>query len=238
MAISMLVLGVWAASQANGQTEEPGGAGSQTFRRTNEDGGAAVTLLNRAPAERMAVSRRAILRMGNRLTLDDSSWHLVKPRLEAPQDAVVFRRWIEVPASFAGVRPDERAPSGLKFRAMPMAPCPRLSISTGGRDPGRMELGADSTVRQGEKPGDKVLVAVKLLHTVDKKNHSRDRIEIDFAENRPNPEIYGWNTVRGRLQIPGFSKEGCRGHGDAGEVTRRSIWRRWREGSVPKSMLR
>jgi len=35
------------------------------------------------------------------------------------------------------------------------------------------------------KPGDKVLVAVKLLHTVDTKTFGGTELKIDFTENRP-----------------------------------------------------
>ena len=38
------------------------------------------------------------------------------------------------------------------------------------------------------KPGEKILVAVKLLHTVDNKTFVGTTLQIDFAEDRPNPE--------------------------------------------------
>ncbi len=38
------------------------------------------------------------------------------------------------------------------------------------------------------KPGEKVTVAVKLLHTVDTKTIRAATLKIDFPESRPNPE--------------------------------------------------
>ena len=57
------------------------------------------------------------------------------------------------------------------------------------------------------KPGDKVLVAVKLLHTVDKKTFAGTELKIDFAENRPNPEDLRLEILSAALLIPGFSKD-------------------------------
>ena len=57
------------------------------------------------------------------------------------------------------------------------------------------------------KPGDKVLVAVKLLHTVDKKTFVGTELKIDFAENRPNPEDLRLEILSAALLIPGFSKD-------------------------------
>jgi len=37
------------------------------------------------------------------------------------------------------------------------------------------------------KPGDKVLVAVKLLQTVDKKHFEEATVRVAFADNRPSP---------------------------------------------------
>ncbi len=38
------------------------------------------------------------------------------------------------------------------------------------------------------RPGDKVVVAVKLLETVDTKEFHGATLRIEFAENRPNPD--------------------------------------------------
>jgi alpha-mannosidase len=56
------------------------------------------------------------------------------------------------------------------------------------------------------RPGEKVLIAVKLLHTVDKKNFDGTELKIDFAENRPNPEDMRLEIMSAALLIPSISK--------------------------------
>jgi alpha-mannosidase len=55
------------------------------------------------------------------------------------------------------------------------------------------------------KPGEKVLVAVKLLHTVDKKSFGGTELKIDFAENRPNPEDLRKEILTAALMVPSMS---------------------------------
>ena len=57
------------------------------------------------------------------------------------------------------------------------------------------------------KPGDKVLVAVKLLHTVDNKTFGGTELKIDFAPERPNPEDLRLEILSAALLIPSISKE-------------------------------
>lgn len=57
------------------------------------------------------------------------------------------------------------------------------------------------------RPGDKVLVAVKLLHTVDTKTFRGTELKIDFAENRPNPEDLRLEILSAALLIPSISKD-------------------------------
>ena len=56
------------------------------------------------------------------------------------------------------------------------------------------------------KPGEKILVAVKLLHTVDNKTFVGTELKIDFAENRPNPEDLRLEILSAALLIPSISK--------------------------------
>src|SRR5258708_10032672 len=62
---------------------------------------ARLTALNQLPADQWRF-HTGDLAHGESPDLDDSSWQVVKPRMEAPQDAVWFRRWIEVPQSLNG----------------------------------------------------------------------------------------------------------------------------------------
>ena len=84
------------------------------------------------------------------------------------------------------LRPDRHAHL-VSFQATANGPMPEI-IYFNGR---RVALGDDLepiVLFDKAKPGEKVLVAVKLLHTVDKKTFGGARLKIDFRRARPNPE--------------------------------------------------
>ena len=129
---------------------------------------------------------------GESPTLDDSAWPLQRPRAKAPQDAVWYRRVIEVPKTLNGY---DLTGSRIwfQFRADANGPMPEI-IYFNGR---RVALGDDLepiVLFDPAKPGDKVLVAVKLLHTVDEKTFAGVSLKIEPNPNatganaRPNPE--------------------------------------------------
>jgi alpha-mannosidase len=127
---------------------------------------------------------------GESPSLDDSAWPLQKPRAKAPQDAVWYRRVIEVPKTLNGY---DLTGSRIwfQFRADANGPMPEI-IYFNGR---RVALGDDLepiVLFDPAKPGDKILVAVKLLHTVDEKTFAGVSLKIEpnatSAGARPNPE--------------------------------------------------
>jgi len=203
MALSMLALGMIGGAQASAQTAEQAAQVVKAYSVQSQAVVQRLTLLNRLPAEEWRF-HAGDLAHGESPDLDDSSWQLVKPRMEAPQDAVWFRRWIEVPPSLQGYDLTG-ARIWFSFRADANGPMPEI-IYFNGR---RVALGDDLepiVLFDKAKPGDKVLVAVKLLHTVDKKTFAGTELKIDFAENRPNPEDLRLEILSAALLIPGFSR--------------------------------
>ncbi len=129
---------------------------------------------------------------GESPTLDDSGWPLVGPKSKAPQDAVWYRRVIEVPKTLNGYD-ITGARVWFQFRADANGPMPEI-IYFNGR---RVALGDDLepiVLFEPAKPGDKVLVAVKLLRTVDEKTFSGVNLRVETnaeatgATARPSPE--------------------------------------------------
>jgi alpha-mannosidase len=121
---------------------------------------------------------------GESPSLDDSSWPLVKPRAKAPKDAVWYRRVIEVPKTLNGY---DLTGSRIwfQFHAEANGPMPEI-IYFNGR---RVALGDDLepiVLFDPAKPGDKILIAVKLLHTVDEKTFAGVNLKIE-----PNPSATG-----------------------------------------------
>ena len=122
---------------------------------------------------------------GEDVGLDDSAWTVVKNRSQAPEDAVWYRRWIVVPPNLNGYDL-----TGTKlwfqFSAYGNGPTPEIVYFNGRR----VAMGEDLEpiiLFDPVKPGDKVLIAVKLLQTVDKKHFDDAVIRVDFAASRPSP---------------------------------------------------
>jgi alpha-mannosidase len=122
---------------------------------------------------------------GEAVDLDDSGWQLVKGPTGAPNEAIWYRRWIEVPKTFDGY---DLTGSRIwfQFQADANGPMPEIVYFNGRR----VALGEDLEpiiLFDQAKPGEKVLVAVKLLHTADKKNFGGADLRVEFTSGRPNP---------------------------------------------------
>ncbi len=128
---------------------------------------------------------------GESPTLDDSAWPVVSAPSKAPKDAVWYRREIEVPKTLHGYD-ITGSRIWFQFRADANGPMPQI-IYFNGR---RVALGDDLEpiiLFEPAKPGDKILVAVKLLHTVDEKSFKGVTLRIEppdatSANTRPNPD--------------------------------------------------
>jgi alpha-mannosidase len=117
--------------------------------------------------------------------LDDSGWQSVKNRSHAPTEAVWYRRWIQIPDTLHGYDLSG-AKVWFQFSAYANGPMPEI-IYFNGR---RVAIGEDLepiVLFDQAKPGDKVLIAVKLLHTVDQKYFAGADLHIDFPASRPDP---------------------------------------------------
>jgi alpha-mannosidase len=141
---------------------------------------------------------------GESPSLDDSAWKVVKAEAETGNEAVWFRRWIEVPQKLHGYDLTG-ARIWFHFNASANGPMPQI-IYFNGR---RVALGDDLepiVLFDHAQPGEKILVAVKLLQTVDKKSFNSAELKIDFAEDRPNPEDLRKEILSAALLVPSLSK--------------------------------
>jgi len=126
---------------------------------------------------------------GEDVTLDDSQWQTVKTGFTAPTDAVWFRQTVEVPKTLHGY--DLTGTTvWFHFSVDANGPMP-LIIYFNGR---RVAMGEDLepiVLFDKLRPGDRAVIAVKALHTVDTKRFVGAEATIDFAssgpEARPNP---------------------------------------------------
>src|ERR1700739_2068000 len=123
---------------------------------------------------------------GEAVGLDESGWQAISPRSKAPNEAVWFRQTYQVPETLNGYDLSG-ARIWFQFHAEANGPMPQILYFNGRR----VAMGDDLepvVLFDMAKPGDKVTVAVKLLHTVDEKTFNGATTKIDFPESRPNPE--------------------------------------------------
>lgn len=140
---------------------------------------------------------------GESANLDDSSWQAVKSGAKVTGEALWFRRWIEVPRDFHGYDLTG-ARIWFDFNAHGEGTIPEIVYFDGRR----VALGDDLepiVLFENAKPGDKVLVAVKLLRNGQPKEFSGVESRIDFAANRPNPEEVREELISATLLIPSLS---------------------------------
>lgn len=143
---------------------------------------------------------------GESPTLDDSGWAKVEKPTQFSTDAMWFRRWIEVPKTLNGYDLTG-ARIWFQFRAGANGPMPQI-IYFNGR---RVALGEDLepiVLFEPAKPGEKILVAVKLLATVDKKGFDAAEARIDFAESRPDPEVLTAEARSAQVLLPSLDATG------------------------------
>ena len=140
---------------------------------------------------------------GESPSLDDSSWTVAKPDSEYPKDALWFRQWIEVPRTLDGYDLTG-AQIWFRFEAWVNGALPQI-IYFNGR---RVAMGDDLepiVLFDQAKPGDRVLVAVKLLATVDHKHFVGSPMQITFAADRPSPEDLREEFLSAALLVPSLS---------------------------------
>ena len=140
---------------------------------------------------------------GEAVKLDESSWQTIAPRSEAPNDSVWFRQTYTVPVTLSGY---DLTGSRIwfQFHAEANGPMPEILYFNGRR----VAMGDDLepvVLFDDAKPGDKVTVAVKLLHTVDKKSFRGATLRIEFPESRPNPEDLRVEFLSAALLVPSLA---------------------------------
>lgn len=123
---------------------------------------------------------------GERPDLDTTGWQTVHTPFKAPHEAVWFRRSIEVPKTLHGYDLTG-AQIWFQMQANANGPIPMILYYNGRR----VALGEDlekQILFNDAKPGDKILVAVKMLVTQDDKDLRKADLHVVFPSNRPNPE--------------------------------------------------
>jgi len=137
---------------------------------------------------------------GEAADLDESGWQAFSVPGKASNDAVWFRTTYVVPETLNGY---DLTGSRVwfQFHATANGPMPEILYFNGRR----VGLGDDLEpviLFDGAKPGEKITVAIKLLHTVDTKSIGAPTLRIDFPENRPSPEDLRTEFLSAALLVP------------------------------------
>jgi alpha-mannosidase len=137
--------------------------------------------------------------------VDDSSWPVGKVDATYPEQSLWFRQWVEVPKTLDGYDLTGTR-IWFRFQAWVNGPLPQI-IYFNGR---RVAMGDDLepiVLFDRAKPGDRVLVAVKLMATVDQKHFAGSPMTIQFAGERPSPQDIGEEFLSSAVLIPSLSKD-------------------------------
>jgi alpha-mannosidase len=140
---------------------------------------------------------------GEAVGLDESGWQPIALKSKAPKEALWFRQSYQVPATLSGYDLTG-ARIWFQFHAYANGPMPEILYFNGRR----VAMGDDLepvVLFDGAKPGDKVTVAVKLLHTVDEKTFQGATLKIVFPESRPNPEDLREEFLSAALLVPALA---------------------------------
>jgi alpha-mannosidase len=148
---------------------------------------------------------------GEAVDLDESGWTAIMPIAKAPNDALWFRQTYTVPETLDGY---DLTGSRIwfQFHADANGPMPEILYFNGRR----VALGDDLepvVLFDSAKPGEKVTVAIKLLHTVDTKTFRGATLNIDFPASRPNPEDLRVEFLSAAQLVPSLAP------GDAAPMT-------------------
>ena len=140
---------------------------------------------------------------GEAVALDENDWQPVALLAKAPNDAVWFRQTIQIPDTLNGYDLTG-ARIWFQFHASANGPMPEMVYFNGRR----VAMGEDLepiVLLDDAHPGDKVVIAVKLLHTVDVKTFRGANLRIEFPENRPNPEDLAQEFLSAWVLLPSLA---------------------------------
>jgi alpha-mannosidase len=140
---------------------------------------------------------------GEAVNLDQTGWQTFPVPGRAPNDAVWFRTTYTVPDTLGGYDLTG-ARIWFQFHADANGPMPEILYFNGRR----VALGDDLepvVLFDSTKPGDKVTVAIKLLHTVDTKSITGGTVRVDFPESRPSPEDLRIEFLSAALLVPSLA---------------------------------
>jgi len=139
---------------------------------------------------------------GAAVDLDDSSWQTIELPSKGSAEVVWLRKWIEVPKTYSGYDPTG---ANLWLREPTRG---GVSVYFNGARVARGEDMEPITLFSSAKPGDKLLLAIRLEKTAEPKDLRRIELHIDFAPSRPNPEVLYREFLSAAILTPSLVPDG------------------------------
>lgn len=143
---------------------------------------------------------------GESTGLDGSGWATTKSGDQYPKEAVWFRRWIEVPKQITGY---DLTGTRIWFHFGARLVGQGTLTSIVYFDGRRVALGEsleDLVLFNQAKPGERILVAVKLLGTPVPKRFDNSTERVEFSDARPNPRDLHDEFIAAMQLVPSLSK--------------------------------
>lgn len=141
------------------------------------------------------------LRDGAADALNDSSWETIQIPYTASTNEVWLRKRIEIPKTINGYDP-----TGAKLWLQGPTRGD-VVVYVAGKRIARGEDMEPLVLLNPIKPGDKLLLAIHLGKTKEPKRLRRMELRLDFAPNRPNPEVLRKELLSAALLVPSFAPE-------------------------------
>jgi alpha-mannosidase len=138
---------------------------------------------------------------GEAVDLDDSSWQTIQMPFTASADPIWLRKWIEVPKTLDGYDL-----TGAKIWLQEPSRG-GLTVYLNGQPVARGEDMEPIVLFGSAKPGDKLLLAVRLDKTAAPKRLRRMELHMDFAPNRPNPQVLYQEFVSAAILVPSLAPD-------------------------------
>jgi alpha-mannosidase len=136
---------------------------------------------------------------GNAVNTDDSSWRIIQMPFTASSDPIWLRKWVEVPKIFDGYDP-----TGAKIW-LEEPTRGSLTVYCNGQRAARGEDMEPIVLFGSATPGDKLLLAIRLDKTATPKRLQRLQLHIDFAPDRPNPQVLHTEFLSAALLVPSLA---------------------------------
>lgn len=138
---------------------------------------------------------------GASVNLDDSSWQAIQMPFTASADPIWLRKWVEVPKTIDGYDPTG---ASIWIQETNRA---GLAVFCNGQRIARGEDMEPFVLFRSAKPGDKLLLAIRLDKTSTPKRLRGMQLHIDFAPSRPDPRVLYSEFVSAAVLAPSLDAD-------------------------------